>query len=47
VSVNLRGGKTISAQTAIPPAQQWGDFALGTLSGVHGLWTVTALNIPT
>jgi hypothetical protein len=44
VSISLRSGKTISAPTA-SPAQQWGDLALVTLSGVPGVWTVGALRI--
>jgi len=44
VSVILRSGETISAPTATH-AQQWGDLALVTLSGVTGLWTVGALKV--
>jgi len=42
VGVILRSGETISAPTATH-AQQWGDLALVTLSGVPGLWTISAL----
>jgi len=42
ISVSLRSGETISAPTATH-AQQWGDFALVTLAGVPGLWTISAL----
>ena len=44
VSVILRSGETLSAQTATY-AQQWGDLALVTLVGVEGHWTITALTV--
>lgn len=40
--VILRSGETLSADTA-SHAQQWGEFALVTLSGIEGMWTVSAL----
>ena len=43
VSVRLRGGEVVSAQTATY-AQQWGEFALVTLAGVEALWTIGVLN---
>jgi hypothetical protein len=43
VSVTLRNGETLSAETATH-AQQWGDFALVTLAGIEGIWTVGALS---
>ena len=44
VSVTLRNGETLSAETATH-AQQWGDLALVTLSGVEGMWTIAALRV--
>jgi hypothetical protein len=44
VSVSLRGGETLSTTTATH-AQQWGDFALVTLSGIPGCWTISALTV--
>ena len=44
VSVSLRNGETLSAQTA-GQAQQWGDLALVTLSGAPGYWTISALKV--
>ena len=44
VSVTLRNGETLSAETATH-AQQWGDLALLTLAGVEGKWSIAALRV--
>jgi hypothetical protein len=44
VSLSMRNGETLSVETATP-AQQWGEFALVTLVGVEGLWTLRALSV--